>query len=163
MKPLIFSLFLTLAFFESGCVSVNLGPGKTGKANEVKFTEPDGAFRRVNNASADRAWQSHKTGNTISFFSECPESEGSLQSISDDFLTVLKDSHVTGRTSDFFNGRESLDLQAEGKIDGIDMKVSTLVFKRNGCSYLLSYVSRQDRFETEHQQYLGFLKSFRAP
>lgn len=164
MRQLKFS-FLTscaLSFLLTACVSVSLGPKAPGRA-DVKFNEPASKFTRVSNANADIAWQSQKTGNTISYLSECPQTESSLDSMASEFHSVLADAKTTSREEKFFNGREALWTQSEGKLDGIDMKVASVVFKRNGCSFLITFVARKGRFKDEYPDYQHFLEGFQAP
>lgn len=147
----------------TGCVSVQLGPGKAGRAAGVSFKEPASPFHKITDNNADSAWQSSKTSNTISFFSECPQSDAPLEGISDEFHAILKNSKVVDRKMNFFNGREALWTQTEGKLDGIEMKVASAVFRRNGCSYLLTYVARKNRFVDEHATFTQFTEGFKAP
>lgn len=155
-------LFLTLLSCVS-CVSVNLGAGKTTRAKAVQFIDPNGPFERLKDPNADAAWQSRRTGNTLSFFSECPQVDSTLEALSDEFSSILRDAKVIERKSGFFNARESLASESEGKIEGIEMRLASLVFKKNGCSYLISYIARKSHFESERTTYENFLQGFKAP
>lgn len=157
-----FSIFFCV-WAISGCVSVNLGPSKAGRASGVSLQDPGNPFSKISNGNADGAWQSTKTSNTISFFSECPQSDSPLEGIAEEFHGILKDPKIVERQSNFFNGREALWTQTEGKLDGIEMKIASLVFRRNGCSYLLTYVARKDRFNDEHSAFRKFTEGFKAP
>lgn len=156
---LIFFCFWTV----TGCVSVQLGPGKAGRASGVTYSNPAVPFQKISDGNADMAWQSSKTSNTISFFSECPQSEAALDAIAEEFHSVLKSPKMVERKNNFFNGREALWTQTEGKLDGIEMKIASTVFRRNGCSYLLTYVARKDRFNDEYSAFMNFTEGFRAP
>lgn len=157
-----FALLFALAATTAGCVSVSLGPTKAGKA-DVKINEPSQGFSRIGNTNADVAWQSQKTANTISYLSECPQTESSLESVTNEFHSVLTSLKILNKDTKFYNGRESLWTQSEGKLDGIEMKIASVVFKRNGCSYLLTYVARKDRFKEEYSAFQQFLDGFQAP
>lgn len=156
-----FSFLLLLSC--TGCVSVNLGSGKVSKNTNINFQAPSQGFREISNPSADQAWQNSETGNTISFMTECPAPDSSLESMTDEFTSVLKSKQVKEKKEDFFNGRESLQTWAEGKLDGIPMKIRSLVFKKNGCSYLLTYVGRARVFEKNHEAFTEFISKFEAP
>lgn len=155
--------FLALLSLTAGCVSVTLGPSQPGRAKDVRFASPPSPFQRLDNTAADMAWQSPRTGNTLSFFSECPPAEANLESLTEEFTSILRSAEIKERRSDFFNGRESLWAQTEGTLDGIPMRIASMVFKRNGCSYLLSFVGRKSRFKEEYAHFENFLKGFQAP
>ncbi len=155
--PLFFLIFLT------GCVSVNLGSGKTKRSTEVKFRAPNGNFKVISNSNADQAWQSSITGNTISFLTECPAPDTTLEALTEEFTGVLKSKQVKEKKEEFFNEREALQTWAEGKLDGILMKIHSLVFKKNDCSYLLTYVGRARVFDKDQSVFTDFISGFEAP
>ena len=156
----IFCLLLTAL---TGCVSVNIGPKKPGRAENIRAQAPEGAFASVKDTSADQAWQSQKTGNTISYLSECPEPQMSLESLTNETLAVLREREVVKQDTKFFNARAALETVATGTLDGIAMKTQSLVFKRNGCSYMITYTARAVNFDEEVASYRRFLEGFQAP
>jgi hypothetical protein len=158
-----FGIFLLLSSTLGGCVSVNLGPKKAGRAENVRTTAPGGDYQPVKDTAADQAWQSAKTGNTISYLSECPEASMSLENLTNEALAVLRDREVIEQNSKFFNSRAALETMATGNLDGIQMKMHAVVFKRNGCSFLITYAARKNNFKDEEKFYLQFLESFQAP
>lgn len=159
----VFAILSLLCAALAGCVSVNIGPKKPGRAENVRASAPGGAFAAVKDTAADQAWQSAKTGNTISYLSECPEPPMSLENLTAESLAVLRDREVLAQETKFFNARAALDTLATGTLDGIAMKTRALVFKRNGCSYLITYTARQTHFDEEEAFYRRFLESFQAP
>jgi len=156
-------LLLILGLTHVSCVSVNIGPKKAGRAENIRTSPPGNSFQSISETAADQAWQSQKTGNTISYLSECPEPAMSLELLTSESLAVLKNNHVIEQKTKFFNGREALATRAEGTLDGIGMKMQALVFKRNGCSFLITYAARKDRFNDELHEFTQFLESFQAP
>lgn len=163
------SRFRQLVFFSivitgiSGCVSVNIGPKKPGRAENVRAVPPGAEFRAVSDTAADQAWQSSRTGNTISYLSECPETTMSLESLTNESLAVLREREVLDQQTKFFNARGALETVATGTLDGIAMKMSAMVFKRNGCSYLITYAARTPNYDEEVAIYRRFLEGFQAP
>lgn len=162
--PLFSLISLTiLAASLSGCVSVNLGPKKPGRAENIRYLDPAAPFDELKNPIGDRGWQSSETGSTISYFSECPQAPSTLEALTTEFLAVLKKNEILSQETKFYNAREALDTVAEGSLDGIAMKVASTVFKRNGCSYTITFVARKDQFAKEEKTFQGFLQSFEAP
>lgn len=155
---------IAICFCMSACVSVNVGTGKTSKASDVDFTEPSASFRNVKVADTDEAWQSSTTGNSISYISECgPSSDLSLEAIQQDSLSGLNNRDILDSKEVDYNGRAALRTLASGKTDGIDVKVDLMIFKKNGCSYTLSYIGVANEFESERSVFNKFLEGFRAP
>ena len=65
---LFFSSFLFTIF---GCVSINVPQTKVEKSQSVEFKKPGSGFKKVSAEDVDAAWRSSKTGNSISFISDC--------------------------------------------------------------------------------------------
>ena len=165
IKSHIFAVFLP-AFAISvmaGCVSVNIGQSQTERSQKVRAEAPASPFKKQDSSNADQSWQSEKTGNTISYFSECAESSASLEFLATEFGSILQNAKVINSSTRFYNGREAFESVTEGRLDGIPMKISSLVFKKNGCSYLISYVARTDRFNTDEASFKTFIEKFQAP
>ncbi|MNT62031.1 hypothetical protein D3C72_1997190 [compost metagenome] len=62
-----------------------------------------------------------------------------------------------------FNGREAQRTIATGDIDGVPVKLSLMIFKKNNCNYTLSYGGVAKEFVREDRYFDEFLKSFKAP
>ena len=162
MKSKITLLILNLLL--SGCVSVKIGGAKGVPASGVVLEEPTAPFKEIKSANADRAWLSGKTGNTISYFSECGNSaDPSLQQLQDDALTALVDYKVVKEQDLTFNDRAAHKVTAQGQVDGVDVQISLLVFKRNGCNFTLSYGGVQKNFSKEEAVFQKFNDKFKAP
>lgn len=146
-----------------GCVSVNVGTEKPEKSNAVTFKEPLAPFERLKESSADQGWKNPKTGNTISYLSECPGPGGPLKDLAQELSGLLTSKQMVSQKEDFFNGREALRTQWSGKLEGIPMKLESVVFKKNGCAYTITYVGRSSKFEQEISFFETFLGGFQAP
>lgn len=133
-----------LVLFMSGvrCVSVNIGPGKTEKADDVKFAAPASGFKIVENKRADAAWNNPSTGGTIAFQSNCGDAADiELESIAQDLFSGFESSKTLHNERVPFDGREGLDREIEGKVDGVLTRVRAIIYKKNKCSYILTLVS----------------------
>lgn len=147
-----------------GCVSVNIGPAKTEKSEGVKLKAPARPFEKFEARGADQAWKSQSSGNLISYLSTCNDpADPSLETIQAELLAALEDVRVL-RTSDRdFNGRRALNSEAEGLIDGVKTRLELLAFKKNNCTYSLTYLGLASRFDEERAQFQAFMNSFEAP
>ncbi len=159
----IFLLATFFSFFISACVSVSL-TAKMSKSEDVKFIPPGGRFERIKSQGADEAWQDKKFGNSISFLSSCNDpADPSLENIERDMLGSFDSVKILNTSLAFFDGREGRRTQAQGTIDGIQTTMEMLTFKKNNCTYSISYVSVSKNFELDLPAFHTFLKGFKAP
>lgn len=148
----------------TSCVSIQLQERKVEKSKDVKFLEPKGDFKEYKTQSSDKTWISHNTGNAIAYFSECNDpSDASLSVIQRESLATLAQSEVIESKLTTFNDREALWTYARGIMEGIRVDVQLMIFKKNQCTYSLSYVGREKSFKKEVDQFDNFVKSFKAP
>ncbi len=153
--------FCILSF---GCVTVDVGGSKSTTASDVKYESPNKPFEKSNLGTGDQTWISQKTGNSISYISECKRSvEMSLEQLESDALNVLERLTIESSNRFQYNGREALKTVAVGKVDGIDIKMQLITFKKNNCNYSLSYAAIQTRYELESSFFEQFAKDFQAP
>lgn len=146
-----------------GCVSVNLAGDKVERANDIQFTAPGSPFAELK-TTADRAWKSTTTGSTIAFLSTCGEAgDLPLESLSQDLLSGFEDSQELKRSKTSFDSREALDVDIKGKLDGVLTRTRAIVYKKNRCSYSITFVSLPKNTELDSATFETFLASFRAP
>lgn len=113
---------------------------------------------------ADHAWQSAQTGNTIAVLSECSEQKDpSLTTLEGETIQALNNYKVTN-TEDFkFQDRAARRAQVEGAVDGIPVKMDLVIFKKNSCSYTITYVGRAAGFDKDRPAFEQFLMGFEVP
>lgn len=172
-KTVMATLF-ALSFGATACVSVNIGPGKTEKSDGVSFVAPGGSFKKVDNKRADGAWNNGATGSTIAFQSNCGDSADiALESIAEDLFAGFEDSKELKNERVPFDGREALDREIEGKVDGVMTRVRAVVYKKNKCSYVLTFVAltktlvadnkRKAAINGDVAEFERFAQGFKAP
>lgn len=158
LKYFIMSLLL------SSCVSVELPSGKITSAKGVEYTSPGGAFSEIKAKNTDKTWLSSKTGNTISYLSECGNTaDPSLQTIETESLSAISKLEILKSDTISFNGREARQTVSAGAIDGVPVAMSLLIFKKNGCNYTLSYGGLEKQFNLEKDEFEKFKQGFKAP
>lgn len=146
------------------CVSVQFPGGKSTSAKDVEFKAPAAPFKEITTSKADKTWLSSQTGNTISFFSECGSSnDPSLSQIENESLSALSNLEIVKSEELTYNSRAAHQTIARGKVDGIPVQISLLVFKKNGCNYTLSYGGVQVQFSSEEPAFEDFKRYFKAP
>ncbi|WP_246845153.1 hypothetical protein [Bdellovibrio sp. NC01] len=153
-----------MSFLFAGCVSVQLPGGKITPAKDVSFEEPSAPFKKIKAINADKTWQSEKTGNTISFLSECGgTADPSLQSIETESLSAMNNLRIVSTENLQYNGREARQTISTGEVDGVSVQLALLIFKKNGCNYTLSYGGLQKQFTPELRYFEKFKSEFKAP
>lgn len=166
---------LSLIVLSTACVSVNIGGGKVEKSDGVKFSEPSSGFKAIKNARADGAWNRASTGSTIAYQSSCGDTaESPLESLAEDLFAGFESGKRLKSERAPFDGREALDVEHEGKVDGVATRVRALIYRKNQCTYVLTFVtlpkslvaatsSKPDPSNGDADEFAKFLSSFKAP
>lgn len=151
-------------FILAGCVSVNLPGSKAERADNVNFQEPAHPFQSLTVRGTDKAWVSKETGNTISYTSDCNNpSDPNLEQLQMDSLNAMSDLKIVSTTELDFNNRSARLATADGTLDGVPVKMTLLVFKKNNCNFTLSYGGVTKNFSAEHNHFEDFKRGFQAP
>lgn len=170
----VFPTVLALLTSGIGCVSVNIGTSKTEKSSGVAYSNPSGSFSQIKNERADAAWNNAGTGSTIAFQSNCGDSaDTSLESIAQDLFAGFEENKDLRNERIPFDGREALDREIEGKVDGVMTRVRAIIYKKNRCSYVLTLVALTKTLVADNARKAGingdvaeferFANSFKAP
>lgn len=146
------------------CVSVQLPPAKGTKSDNVKFETPQTPFVEIKSENADRAWLSQSTANTISYLSDCNNSQDpSLDQLMAESVSVLSKLKITNEEKIIYNAREAAKASVQGEVDGVPVHMDILIFKKNSCNYSLLYSGVINKVSEEKLQFENFLRSFKAP
>ncbi|CAN5462817.1 hypothetical protein BH10BDE1_BH10BDE1_08290 [soil metagenome] len=171
---ILFAVVLVLLFSGVSCVSVSLGGSKTEKAKGVAFATPNGNFKEIKNDGADFAWNSGSTGSTIAYQSTCGDTpDARLESIAQDLFGGFEQSKELRDERIPFDGREALSRDVEGKVDGVVTRVRAIIYKKNKCTYILTFVAldktqvadsgRKAAINGDVAEFEKFAASFKAP
>ncbi len=161
----IFFVSISIVFVLLSCVSVKIPTGDSMKLRSVgvQFVPPPPPFHHLPTELADQQWTSSTTGNSISFLSECKvRNEPSLEILEKEVLGAL-DQATSKKQKLLFNEREALRLKAEGKLDGVPVEIDSMIFKKNTCSYTVTFGGRKGSLKNEQNLFDTFLKEFKAP
>lgn len=148
----------------TACVSVKIGDNEVKRAEEVKYTEPSEPFEKFDAEHVDAAWTNPKNGNALSFLSDCNESGNlPLMHIRKGVVKGIERLKVTRSEEKTYNKRQALYSEVSGHVDGVPSRLSLMIFRKNNCLYILTYVGLQEVFETDKIIFHNFLKEFKAP
>jgi len=134
------------------------------KNSGIRFVEPDSPYKRIDVTSADRVWQSTRTGNTIAVNSVCKTSEDrSLKALEQSILSGVENLKVNSTGNLTVDEAKADRIGAEGKTDGVPIDIDLIEFRKGECTYDLAYVGRKKDFSSEQKIFNRFLEGFHAP
>lgn len=161
------TIYLVLTFISlstlASCVSVNLpGSSKGLPAKNTIVAEPGSDFIKSKKPTGDQTWINKKTRNIISYITECGSSDPSLESMYTEVISALQNPEEISTKTSMFNEREALFTETKGKIDGVPVQISSLVFKKNSCNYVITLSGQTNSVEKDRKTFDSFLKGFKA-
>lgn len=156
--------FLTWVLLSTGCVSVKLGDSPLKKAENVRYTAPGSPFDTFEASHVDKAWKNKRNGNSISFLSDCSaSSDPSLENLTQTILNDFSGHQIVAQRNLQYNGRQALHSTVSGSVDGVPSKFDILVFKKNSCIYVLTYVAVASTYDQDAATFEKFIRGFHAP
>lgn len=159
----IFMLF-SLGAFINACVSVQLGQNEIKKSTDYKYKAPEKPWQEISSLRIDHGWKNTRNGNSLSVVSDCSEQQDpTLNSIREGVLTGIDEVELLSEKKTMFNQREALQTEAKGKVDGVPTLMNVLLFKKNGCIFILTYVGTQIHYASNTETFDAFLKHFEVP
>ena len=151
-----------ILFFLTACVSVNIGKSKTIKSDQMQFQSPNKIFEKITTSEFDLAWRNQKTGNTIAVLSECGHSNNyNLNQLTTSALSALNNLKLIEEKELIYNDRAAIETMATGWIDGISVKMKTIVLQKNACDYTVSYLGVEKNFDQNLSDFNSFLSDFK--
>lgn len=156
--------FLLFLAYQTACVSVQLptSSAKSKKATDYKYSDPGSPFHEADAKNSDRTWISSQTGSTISFFTSCSNSEPPIRNIRSNALQGIESISIKSEAPVSIGDREGLRSIIEGELEGIDITMDIVIFKKNTCSYQINYISLRQNFIKEKNSFETFFKNFRV-
>ncbi len=154
-----------LAISITACVSVNIGDsGQSQKSTTVQFKAPAAPFVVFKTDFVDSAFKNPRNGNSISFLSECNSAaDPSLDTIHKGLISSIDRAESISKKIYQYNNREALRSTVSGYVDGVQSKFDLLVFKKNNCTYILSYVATEKNFSENLSVFETFTENFVVP
>lgn len=157
-------LFLTAMATLTGCISVSLPKSESVKATNAVVSAPSDPFAGFSTDKADQAWTSQRTGNVISYYSECGgKSDLGLRDLLQESLGALEDARIDNQSTFDYNARVALRALVRGKADGVPMSMDQVLLKKNACVYILTYTGVEKNFASERARFERFIEGFKVP
>lgn len=84
-----------------------------------------------------------------------------LESLAQQELVGLEQRETLEEKRVTVDGREAVEWVVRGSVDGVEMRVNLVVFRKDGCVYDLNLVSKPERFDEARAEFQGFVSGFR--
>jgi len=172
MKPIIKILFNSVLWISSisisslwGCVSVKIknNDEQAKKFEQIQLIAPGTPFTPSKKDMGDQAWLSLKTGNIISYLSSCNGEDPDLKTLEAESVSVLESGVLESSENMEFNHRQALLSHIQGKVDGIEVFLDILSFKKNNCFFTIHYTGKKAHHIAEQVIFSKFLDDFKVP
>lgn len=140
-------LAATLILFVSpflfvACVSSILKESPPTFSSEVEFKDPSAPFVKLKK-SVFPSWKNQRTGNVISIVSDCDQNSNQslaqLHRMVEDSLTGVQ---VVSEENSSLQDKPSLSKNIKGQLDGIDIELFSVSFRRKSCGYVSSLAGK---------------------
>lgn len=147
-----------------GCMSVSFKAPPPQKSAAVIFNPPKGAFAEISSPHLDHSWQNKASGSTISYLSDCNNpTDPSLENIFKGITSEIDGVSVINSNRFTYNAREALRSRVAGLVDGVKTNFELIIFKKNNCTYILTFVTMADGNIQDENEFTNFLKGFVVP
>src|SRR3989338_7161543 len=161
-KQLVATLFIiTIPFLLVSCVSSLLKEKPPTFSKEVSFLAPADPFVDLKR-SVYPSWKNRVTGNVISIFSDCqpgnPLSLTDLQRYMEE--SIDNATRLNEKTTPYQN-KPALFRTIDGQVEGNQIQIRSLAFKRLNCGYLVSLSGKPEQLQQDKTSFDTFLKSLK--
>ena len=157
----LFNIFF-LIFAAVSCVSVEVPFGPVLKSGKTSVKKPAAPFEEFATSTADEAWINDKTGNTISYLSECKKTKEKTEEIATEAAEGIDYAKILKSSKGKIDGHPTTDLLVSGKIDSKKVRMAISVFKIGDCTFSLTYGGREEQFDSELPIFEEFKEGFKA-
>lgn len=164
-----FALFLALAL-----VSCFGGVKKTGKVvgykdgmvltkkGQYQVGPLPATWSQVKLGKAMVAFHNNALGSTISTDSFCEQAynDSSLKSLTQQLLPGMQDIQILSEEPFMLSDRGALQTILSANLDGLPVKLSLVVVKKDWCLFDFFLVSNEENFMAAHQDFESFYQGF---
>ena len=153
-------IFLCL-WHSVSCVSVSLPSSESTKASGVQHAKLSSDFQQFFPEHVDAAWKNNKNGNSISYYSECDSKESaSFKNIQKGLIRSVQSAKVEREMNIRLAGETGLRSIVSGNVDSKTSLVDLIIFSKEKCIFILTYVGRKESFLENQKEFEKFYTSF---
>lgn len=119
-----------------------------------------GAWNRVAETGGQIAFIERSTTATILAHAVCGALDAPLGVLTQHLLIDFTEKRFLSRKTIPFADREALRSRVLAKLDGVPVEIDSVVLKKDGCVFDLTYSAPPAHFAARHQDFEGFLQGF---
>lgn len=156
-------LFLIMMFLTVSACSSNTDSGVYKKSenidNRLSRSIPE-LWKEISSEGSDYALQKITSNSIFLFNSSCRKFEGSsLNALTGSILTGLDDLIIEEKKESFYQGREAVEVTANGKLDGITRYFKIITILKNNCIYdYVLIATNQSNLQNDSADLKSFLE-----
>lgn len=155
------TLLILLPLLFASCVSSLLKEKPPVFSDQVEFNNPEAPFVKTSTAIYP-SWKNSKNGNVIALFSNCSEERDfSFSELHSYFEQALSSSTVVKEEQITFQGRPANSRIIKGLLDGKEIEINSLAFKRKHCGYVRSLSGKTGSLDSDLNVLEQFTNSLR--
>jgi hypothetical protein len=162
LKFYVFNIFaISIAMLSQSCVSVSIGAKSPEENSRRPFeaTPPVIPYQLLSNGSFKLT-----SGRILLSLQDCmPNADLPLEILSRESLKNLTDPKVLEEKSVLHQGRRSVQIIAQGELDGLQIKMMQQVLKKDGCSYFFTLSGSPKNFEQDLQSFSDWVQAQELP
>lgn len=156
------SLFAAVLLASAGCSGGLDGGIFRGEGYAFRIGPVGPGWHRVPASHTALAWRDDAGGGTIVVNGRCgvDGEDVPLESLTQHLFLRFTERKVVEQTVVPFDHREAMHTVIEAKLDGVPMKFTVWVLKKDGCVYDLAYMAAPARFERGSPEFDRFVRGF---
>ena len=160
-KQLVATLIvISTPFMFVSCVSSLLKDAPPTFSKEITLTPPPAPFQKMN-TSVYPSWKNAKSGNVISIISDCAQdSSFKLSSLHQIIESSLDNVKVVQEETISLKGRTAFSRAISAHLDGLQIEVQSVTFKRKSCGYVASLSGKQGNLSSDKAHFDEFISGF---
>jgi lipopolysaccharide export LptBFGC system permease protein LptF len=147
----------------TSCVSVKIPFAPVSKAEKAVAQKPNANFKALASSTADEAWISQKTGNTISYLSECKKADEKIEDVALETTEAIDKAKILKVTKGQIDSHRTSEVLVLGKIENRNVKMALAVFRDRDCIFSLTYGGLEENFDEEYNDFQIFKNGFKIP
>lgn len=134
----------------------------TGKVSDFTHGTLPAGWKKTEVKGLVTAYYHEEYGATAGVAPGCEGiNDHTLESLASRELVGLEQRQTLEEKRILVDGREAVDWVVKGSVDGVEMRVNLIVFRKDGCVYDLNLVSRPDSFEKARAEFQMFVTGFK--
>jgi len=156
-------LLYLIAIVSSSCSFFLTGPTEL-KSDNFNYSFEKPGWDSIDPDTSDVAYLNSNTGSIILANSLCKKYQSStLDYLSSNLLSGIENIKVVKKSNRQISDRDALEVIATGMLDGVSVKLKSLILQKNRCTYDFILIMPKQIISNDLAAFESFIKSVRLP